>query len=87
VSNPLSENIIFTTLAIEDDVAAPVGTGFLVADTPSSTDEYGRRRITWDRYSARAYLVTARHVLGANASEISIAKAGSITSSFCCRGK
>lgn len=71
MSNPLSENIVYTTVAIHDDVGKPVGTGFLVADTPTTTDEYGRLRVTWETPSTRSYLVTARHVLGANASEIS----------------
>jgi hypothetical protein len=71
MSNALSENIIYTTVAVYDDVGTRVGTGFLIGDTPATEDEYGRLRVTWETPSTRSYLVTARHVLGANASVIS----------------
>lgn len=70
VSNPLSENWQYTTICIESDLGVIVGTGVLVADTPSTTDERGTRQVTWSSPCARAYLVTARHVLGDNASVI-----------------
>lgn len=70
MSNLLSENWLFTTVAIEDDTDKAVGTGFLVGDTKPEENEYGGLRPTWRHCASRAYLVTARHVLGANASEI-----------------
>jgi hypothetical protein len=70
MANLLSKNILYTTIAIEDDVGAPAGTGFLVADTLPSRSEHGQNVPTWERPKTRAYLVTAAHVLGNNASVI-----------------
>lgn len=70
VSNVLSQNWQYTTLSIEDDDDR-LGTGFLVADTRGHKDEFGIYRTTWEKPETRAYLVTARHVLGGNESAIS----------------
>jgi hypothetical protein len=64
MANLLSKNILYTTIAIEDDVGAPAGSGFLVADTLPSRSEHGQNVPTWERPKTRAYLVTAAHVLG-----------------------
>jgi hypothetical protein len=71
MANELSENLQYVTLHIENDVGQRVGTGFLVADTASVVGEFGETRVTWGPPKTRAYLVTARHVLGENASVIS----------------
>jgi hypothetical protein len=70
MANLLSENLLYTTVCVEDDVGSIVGTGFLVGDTAVTTGEWGQPVISWERPQSRAYLVTARHVLGANESEI-----------------
>lgn len=71
MANLLSANILYTTIGIEDDLGKPRGTGFLVADTaPMNTDD-GQSIPTWEAPTTGAYLVTARHVLGSNASVIS----------------
>jgi hypothetical protein len=68
--NLLSANFQYITICIEDDLQQIVGTGFLSGDTPSTTDRNGRSFLSWERPDRRAYLVTARHVLGENASVI-----------------
>src|ERR1700680_4077415 len=70
MANILSENFQYITICIEDDVGAIVGTGFLVGDSPFIEDEYGRAHVSWCAPKSRAYVVTARHVLGSNRSVI-----------------
>lgn len=70
MSNILSENWSFITLAIENDLQQVAGTGFLVGATTPTEDAYGGLRPSWVGPVPHAYLVTARHVLGANASDI-----------------
>lgn len=70
MANLLSENFQYITICIEDDVGAIAGTGFLVGDTPISEDKYGRTQVSWRTPKTRAYLVTARHVLGSSESVI-----------------
>jgi hypothetical protein len=66
MSNALSENWQFTTMSIEDDDSRH-GTGFLVGDTePWGHDKPPK----WSDPASRAYLVTARHVLGDNESVV-----------------
>ena len=71
MGNVLSEHLQYITICVEDDLGAIVGTGFLVGDTPITRDEFGILRISWLAPTTRGYLVTARHVLGKNRSEIS----------------
>ena len=70
MANLLSANILYTTIGIEDDVGEPVGTGFLVADTVPAPTDHGQTIPSWETPATRAYLVTARHVLGPNDSAI-----------------
>jgi hypothetical protein len=70
MSNLISDNWLFTTVGIEDDTGAPCGTGFLVGDTEPIEAEYGHLEPSFDTCHSRAYVVTARHVLGANKSEV-----------------
>jgi hypothetical protein len=70
LSNVLSENWYYATVSIEDDNNR-LGTGYLVADTePTAPDRFGICRPTWEKPRHRAYVVTARHVLGDNPSVI-----------------
>lgn len=71
MSNALSEHWQYTTICIEDDLNEIVGTGVLIADTPTERDKYGGLALNWGKPLGRVYLATARHVLGANESEIS----------------
>ena len=73
MANIISESTQFTTIAIHDACHDQVGTGFLVGDTPVSRGQYGHAIVSWEQPQFRAYLVTARHVLGENESEISCA--------------
>jgi hypothetical protein len=68
MANPLSANLQFTTLRIEDDCGSIRGTGFLVGDTPTNLDPNGNWITSWEKPTSRAYVVTARHVLGQNRS-------------------
>jgi hypothetical protein len=70
MSNVISEHLQYTTIGIEDDIGAFSGTGFLVADTSLTFGKFGHAEVTWERPASRAYLVTARHVLGKTRSEI-----------------
>jgi hypothetical protein len=70
MANLLSENILYTTIAIVDDDGKQAGTGFLVADTVPELNEHGQNIPTWRAPKTHAYLATARHVLGGNASAI-----------------
>jgi hypothetical protein len=70
MSNLLSANLQYITISIEDD-NNKLGTGFLVGDTVTERDGNRRAIPTWTKPRSRAYLVTARHVLGDNASVIS----------------
>ena len=70
MSNVISEHLQYTTIGIEDDVGAFSGTGFLVAETSLAFGKFGHAEVTWERPATRAYVVTARHVLGNNRSEI-----------------
>lgn len=70
MSNALSSHWQFTTIAIKDDLGEQVGTGVLVGKTNVDQNTRGFLRSTWSGPASPVYLVTARHVLGANDSEI-----------------
>lgn|ERR1700729_1829654 len=54
---------MYTTVGVEADHGTR-GTGFLIADTPSTTGEVGHVELSWERPQTKAYLVTAAHGFG-----------------------
>lgn len=70
MGNLISLHLQYTTICIEDDGGEIAGTGYLVGDTVNTVNQWGGSELTWEKPATRAYLVTARHVLGQNASVI-----------------
>ena len=70
VSNALTESWQYTTICIESDIGDIVGTGVLIAETPTTQSDHSLH-VTWENPIGHIYLATARHVLSENESVIS----------------